>query len=191
MAERSDLLSDLDDLDFTRLLLADMHEDLHGKVSRFRQLEDLMSAIGSRRSMIPGGEVAYTAWVEARSSFVHGNFLATVLLAQALAEQMLAAMLTLGIDAEPIPPKIDFRKTLKRCRARDMISQRDADDLERLMEMRNPLSHYRLINDPSNLSRRVIDERISGEEHLRRDATFAISMAVRLLALPMIRLGDL
>lgn len=190
MAERSDLLSDLDDLDFARLLLADMHDDLHGKVSRFRQLEDLMSAIGSRRSMIPGGEVAYTAWVEARSSFVHGNFLATVLLAQALAEQMLAAMLTLGIDAEPIPPKIDFRKTLKRCRARDMISQRDADDLERLMEMRNPLSHHRLINDPSNLSRRVIDERISGEEHLRRDATFAISMAVRLLALPMIRLGD-
>lgn len=190
MAEQSDLLSDLDDLDFTRLLLADMHDDLHGKVSRFRQLEDLVSTIGSRRSMISGGEVAYTAWVEARSSFVHGNFLATVLLAQALAEQMLAAMLTLGIDAESIPPKIDFRETLKRCRARDMISQRDADDLERLMGMRNPLSHHRLINDPSNLSRRVIDDRISGEEHLRRDATFAISMAVRLLALPMIRLGD-
>jgi hypothetical protein len=190
MAERSDLLSDLDDLDFTRLLLADMHDDLHGKVSRFRQLEDLMSAIGSRRSMIPGGEVAYTAWVEARSSFVHGNFLATVLLAQALAEQMLAAMLTLGLNAEPIPPKIDFRKTLKRCRARDMISQCDSDDLERLMGLRNPLSHHRRIDDPTNLSRRVIDERISGEEHLRRDATFAISMAVRLLALPMIRLGD-
>lgn len=190
MAEQSDLLSDLNDLDLARLLLADMHDDLHEKISRFRQLEDLVSTIGSRRSMIPGGEVAYTAWVEARSSFVHGKFLATVLLAQALAEQMLAAMLTLGLNAEPIPPKIDFRKTLKRCRARDMISQCDSDDLERLMGLRNPLSHHRRIDDPTNLSRRVIDERISGEEHLRRDATFAISMAVRLLALPMIRLGD-
>jgi len=190
MAEQPDLLSDLSDLDFARLLLAEMHDDLHGKVSRFRQLEDTVSAIGSQRSMIPGGEIAYAAWVEARSSYVHGNFVATVLLSQALAEQMLAAMLTMGLDSEPIPPKIDFRKTLKRCRARDMISQRDADDLERLMEMRNPLSHHRLIDDPSNLSRRVIDERMSGEEHLRRDATFAISMAVRLLALPMIRLGD-
>lgn len=83
---------------------------------------------------------------------MQGNFVPTVLLSQALAEQMLAAMLTMGLDSGPIPPRIDFRKTLKRCRARDMISQRDADDLKRRMEMRNPLSHHRLIDDPSNLS---------------------------------------
>jgi hypothetical protein len=58
------------------------------------------------------------------------------------------------------------------------------------MDLRNPLSHHRLIDDPTNLSRRAIDARMPGEEHLRRDATFAISMAVRLMALPMIRIGD-
>ena len=188
MTQQPDLLSNLHDLDFARLLLAEMHDDLHGKVSRFRQLEDTVSAIGSRRSMIPGGEIAYAAWVEARSSFVHGNFVATVLLSQSLAEQMLAAMLTMGLDAEPIPPRIGFRDTLARCFARDLISGQDATDLQRLMNLRNPLSHHRLIDDPTNLSRRAIDERISGEDHLRRDATFAISMAVRLLALPMVRL---
>ena len=188
MTQQPDLLSDLHDLDFVRLLLAEMHDDLRGKVSRFRQLEDTVSAIGSRRSMIPGGEIAYAAWVEARSSFVHGNFVATVLLSQALAEQMLAAMLIMGLDAEPIPAKIIFRDTLARCRKRDFISEQDATDLERLMNLRNPLSHHRLFDDPTNLSRRAVDGRVSGEEHLRRDATFAISMAVRLMALPMIRL---
>ncbi len=190
MADQADLLTDMHDLDFVRLLLAEMHDDLRGKVSRFRQLDDTVSAIGSRQSMIPGGEVAYAAWVEARSSFVHGNFVATVLLSQALAEQMLAAMLIMGLNAEPIPSKIKFSVTLKRCLARGMITQQDADDLKRLMDLRNPLSHHRLIDDPTNLSRRAIDARMPGEEHLRRDATFAISMAVRLMALPMIRLGD-
>ncbi|WP_242098816.1 hypothetical protein [Sphingomonas sp. CROZ-RG-20F-R02-07] len=189
MTQQRDLLSDLHDLDFVRLLLAEMHDDLLGRVSRFRQLDDTVSAVGSRQSMIPGGEVAYAAWVEARSSFVHGNFVATVLLSQAFAEQVLAAMLIMGLDAEPIPAKIKFPVTLKRCIARGMISQQDADDLRRLMNLRNPLSHHRLIDDPTNLSRRAIDACIPGEEHLRRDATFAISMVVRLLALPMIRLG--
>ncbi|MEZ0497517.1 hypothetical protein [Sphingomonas sp. IW22] len=190
MADQPDLLTDLHDLDFVRLLLAEMHDDLRGKVSRFRQLDDTVSAIGSRQSMIPGGEVAYAAWVEARSTFVHGNFVATVLLSQALAEQMLAAMLVTGLDAEPIPARIAFRDTLARCRTRNFISEQDATDLERLMNLRNPLSHHRLIDDPTNLSRRAIDARLPSEEHLRRDATFAISMAVRLMALPMIRLGD-
>ncbi|MBB3695834.1 hypothetical protein [Sphingomonas sp. BK580] len=62
MADQPDLLTNLHDLDFVRLLLAEMHDDLRGKVSRFRQLDNTVSAIGSRQSMIPGGEVAYAAW---------------------------------------------------------------------------------------------------------------------------------
>lgn len=44
-----DLLSDTGALDFVRILLADLHDDLLGKVSRFRQLTDLSSTLG------PGG----------------------------------------------------------------------------------------------------------------------------------------
>ncbi|MBB3695835.1 hypothetical protein [Sphingomonas sp. BK580] len=113
-----------------------------------------------------------------------------MLLSQALVEQVLAAMLIMGLDAEPIPAKIKFPVTLKRCLARGMITQQDADDLKRLMDLRNPLSHHRLIDYPINLSQCALDARTPGEEHLRHDATFAISMAVRLMALPMIRLCD-
>ncbi len=40
---------------------------------------------------------AYSAWMEARSSFVNGNYIATVMLCQGLAEQMLASHLTLSL----------------------------------------------------------------------------------------------
>lgn len=140
--------------------------------------------------MLPGGEVAYAAWTEARTSFVHGNYVATVLLCQSLAEQLLAAHLSLEINSEQLANRISFHDTLRRCVAQDVIGEKDAEDLRRLMALRNPLSHYRNIDDPSNLSRRVIDTRLSAESHLLNDATFAIGMAIRMLAFPAFRLGD-
>ena len=53
-------------------------------------------------------ETAIAAWSEARSCFVHGNFVATVLLCQGLAEQVLAAHLAIGIHGEEIPNRISF-----------------------------------------------------------------------------------
>jgi hypothetical protein len=188
--DQPDLLSPLRDLDLVRLLLADLHDDLTGKIERFHQLADLSTALGSGGTMMPGGETTYAAWMEARTSFIHGNYIATVLLCQGLAEHLLAAHIAIGINGEELPARIAFQETLRRCLARDVITQRDADDLQRLMALRNPLSHYRSVDDPSNLSRRVLDTMASAESHLRADGSFAISMAIRLLALPSFRLGD-
>jgi hypothetical protein len=185
-----DLFSPITELGLMQLLLADLHDDLVGKVARFRQLSDLSMALGSSGTMLSGGETTYHAWAEARSSFVHGNFIATVMVCQGLAEHLLASHLSLSLTAEELPERITFRETLDRCLAGNVISEADAADLRRLMSLRNPLSHFRSIDDPSNLSRRVLDERQDAEEHLRRDATFAIGMAVRLLALPSFRLGN-
>jgi hypothetical protein len=184
-----DLLSPVSDLDLVRLLLADLHDELADKVARFRLLSDLSMSLGSSGTMMPGGETAWAAWTEARASFIHGNFMATVLLSQGLAEHMLAAHLALGLAVEELPERVSFQETLTRSLSRGVIGEADAVDLRRLMDLRNPLLHFRSIDDPSNLSRRVLDERHAAE-HLRRDATFAIGMAVRLLSLPVFRLGD-
>lgn len=190
MEAQTSLFSPLDDVDFVRHLLADLHDDLAGKVARFRQLADLTSEMGAGRAMIPGGDTAYACWLEGRSSFVHGNFVATVMLCQGLAEHMLAAHVATGLDAKPLPKRVRFDQTLDRCLEEGVISARDAEDLTRLMSLRNPLSHYQDVNDPTNLSRRALDARMPAREHLLQDATFAISMAVRLLALRDFRLGD-
>jgi hypothetical protein len=186
---QADLFDNLDDVELIRWLLADLHDDLSGKLSRFRQLTDISAALGPGGTLMPGGETVYNVWNEARISFIHGNYIATVMLCQGLAEHLLAANLELGLGGEPLRDHIRFNETLEHCVLRQTISEVDAKDLRRLMALRNPLSHYRNINDPSNLTRRVLDSQRPAEHHLLSDASFAISMAVRLLALPSFRLS--
>lgn len=186
--DQPDLLSDLSDLDFVRHLLADLHDDLPDKVGRFRMLTDLGAQMGRSGTMIFGGHAAYHAWVEARSSFVHGNFVATILLCQGLVEHLLAAYLHAGLLIDDIPDRIHFADTLRRCLERQVISDDDVTDLRRMMDLRNPLSHFRHVDDGSNLDRRSMDTDTPADVLLRHDAIFAISLAIRMLAKPTFRL---
>lgn len=188
-SEQSDLLSDLTDLDFVRHLLADMHDDLRGKIARFRMLTDFGQEMGPNGTMIFGGYAAQHAWQEARTSFVHGNFVATTLLCQGLVEHLLAAYLHAGLMVEDIPNRITFRETLRRSRERDVISDQDVADLLKLMDLRNPVSHFRHVHDSSNLDRRSIDSGQYVMDVLYHDAVFAMGLAIRMLAKPAFRLG--
>lgn len=89
-AEQVDMFSPTSDVGFMKLLLAELHDDLPDKVARFRQLADLSQQLGANGTMFSGGQESYQAWLEARSSFVHGNYIATVMLCQGLAEHLLA-----------------------------------------------------------------------------------------------------
>lgn len=184
-----DILSPVTDMGLVKFLLADLHDDLSAKVARFRQLADISMTLGKNGTLLTGGETTYQAWTEARTSFVHGNYIAAIMLCQGLAEHLLASFLEMGLEEEKLPPKVKFRVTLERSLQRGIISEADAADLQRLMQLRNPLSHYRHIDDPTNLTRRSIDSRLPAIEHLRGDASFALSVAVKLLSLPAFRLG--
>ncbi len=187
--DNPDLLGGLSDVASVRYLLADLHDDLPGKVVPFRHLADLGADLGSRGTMLSGGSTTYTAWIEARSCFVHGNYVATVLLCQSLIENLLAAFLHEGLTTDKLPPRIAFRRTLARYRAKSLITDQDNRDLERLMNVRNPLSHFQTFDDGKNLDRRAVDAGQRPDEVLRRDAWFAIGLAVKILAKPQFRLG--
>lgn len=152
-SDQADLFEKFDDIDLVQLLLADLHDDLPGKVARFRQLTDLSATLGGDGTLMPGGETTYNTWLEARASFVHGNYIATVMLCQGLAEHLLAAYLELGLSDEPLPKRVQFSHTLDRCIQRQIVSETEASDLRRLMDLRNPLSHYRNISDLHNITR--------------------------------------
>lgn len=70
-----------------------------------------------------------------------------------------------------------------------MISDQDVTDLQKLMGLRNPLSHFRHVDDASNLDRRSVDTGQHAAALMRHDAVFAIGLAVRMLAKPAFRLG--
>jgi hypothetical protein len=135
---QDDLLPGISDVESARYLLADMHDDLRGRIMRIRYLTDLGADLGSEGTMLFGGYTTYTAWFEASSSFIYGNYASTTPLCQALAENLLAASLQGGMMMDDLPPRIQFRETLKRCQIQGLLDDRDCVDLERLMILRNP-----------------------------------------------------
>lgn len=188
--KQEQLFSPLHDLQAAQWLLGELHDDLPGRVARFHQLNDLCANLGSRGTMIPGGEAAFSAWQEARSSFVSGNYIATVMLCQGLAEHVLAASLAMRLDGPELPPWVKFQKTLEHALERQIISEELAAELKQLMALRNPLSHYKPIAPPENISMRAANSRMPAQVLLLQDATFAISVAVRMLSQPDFRLGE-
>lgn len=140
--------------------------------------------------MLFGGHTTEAAWTEARSSFVHGNFAATVLLCQALVENLLAAFLHDGLLMDDLPPRVRFEETLNRCRARNLITEEDGRDLKRLMALRNPLCHFRPVSDSQSLDGRALASGLHAQTIIERDAAFAIISVVRILAKPSFAIGS-
>jgi len=189
LESQDDLFSNVRDLDLVRHLLADLHDDLPGKIQRARQLVDICGDMGTG-TILYGGETTLELWREARWAFIHGQYVATIMLSQGLAEHILAAYLHIDINADPLPPRVQFAETLRRCLEKQVLTDVDTRALQNLMALRNPLSHFRSLDDPANLSRRVLNTLEPAQTHLRRDATSAIGAAAGLLALPAFRLGS-
>lgn len=185
---QADLFSGLSDVKGVRLLLADMHEDLHERIARLRYLNDLSTDLGAEGTMLFGGLTTYHAWAEARSSFVHGNYVATVILCQSLAENLLAAFVAAG-PSDDRKGKVQFRETLDQCRAIGLLGDQDVTDLRKLTSLRNPLAHFRHIDDEHSLQRRSMSANKDAVDLLRNDAWFAVGLAVRMLAKKPFRVG--
>lgn len=185
--EQPDLFDDPSDMALLQLLLRDLHDELPERTARYRYLIDISQSLGPSGTILFGGSTSYNALSEARSSFVNGNYIATILLCQSLAESTLAGFL--HVAGEDLPPKVTFHETLARCQSKGMLAASDFADLKRLAALRNPLSHFRDVNDQDNLARRSMIRDEPVEDLLSKDAHFAIATAIRLLANRPFRVG--
>ena len=182
----TDLFSSPPDLELARDLISLLHRELPGMVGRYRYLRDISVTLGSHGTML-FGMASGAALGEARSSFVNGNYVATILLCQSIAEHALAGALHMGTDA--FPSKITFGETLERCEAQGLIRTTDVKNFKKLANLRNPLSHYRSGSDPAELMRRSMAVGETADELLRRDAHFAIALIIELLSGAPFRVG--
>lgn len=137
--------------------------------------------------MLFGGTASYTVFSEARSSFINGNYAATVILCQALVENLLAGVLRM--DGTDLPKRITFAETLRRCEEKGYITSNEKGDLDRLTHLRNPLTHHRDFSDPSHIDRRAMNEREHYQSILEKDAFFSIAIMMRLLSKHPFRVG--
>ena len=177
------------DLDLVRGLLGELHDDLNGRVNRFKYLAALDSDYaGIEGTMLFGGTPAFLAYQEARSSYVSGNFVATVLLCQALLENLLAAFLHAA--CAEVAPRPRLEQTLQECRTLGLLTEQDEMDVLRLARQRNPLTHYRSLDDVSHLDRRAMDTRTHPLSIIQDDARFAITLVIRILGKAAFALGS-
>lgn len=172
--------------------LAGVVGDLPSRIARLRILWALDDDFGGSECLIPGGEVAYRAYAEARDTFVSGNFLSTVLLSQSLIENLLGGHLVIDeisreIHGRParatklLNPRPSMKDLLEHSTVAGVLSEHDVKNIGRLMELRNPLTHYRETNDPQNLTRRAMNCRVHPEQIMFEDARFAIETVIAIL----------
>ncbi|MEZ5769865.1 MAG: hypothetical protein R3D80_21120 [Paracoccaceae bacterium] len=145
-------------------------------------LTDFSRDLGPNGTMIFGGQAAHFAWVEARSSFGSWATSAATVLPVRVSSNICWRHISTPASGSMTSRPYPVCETLRRCRERDVISDHDVTDLQKLMELRNPLSHFRHFDDGGNLDRRSLDTGQQAADVVRHDAIFAISLALRMLA---------
>jgi hypothetical protein len=180
-----------DQIDIASYLVNDFGENLAGAVGRYQMLMAFDADFGSDWLMLPGGTASFQSYTEARASYVAGNFLATIVLAQGLVENILGSHLHIQEGIKPIhgipartsgglSPRPSVREILNKSVEDGLIAIDLKGRIERLIELRNPLVHYRNVNDTSHLTRRSMSDNASEADLLEEDAKFACSVIIEL-----------
>lgn len=195
------MLEDLpSEAEVAQSLLGQLTADLPYQVARYQILLAFDADFGGSGVMLPGGEASYRAYVEARASFVAGNFLAVIVLSQSLIENLLGGHLILddvtrevrGLpdrDAKPLKERPQLKELLDHALEAGVLEVKDAENVQRLMAIRNPLTHFRGINDPQNLTRKAMTSGVHPEQIMFEDARFAMATIVAIVGRAQFAIG--
>lgn len=181
------------EVDAFRALLGELYDDLPQRIERLRLLTALDHDFGGSGVMLPGGEVTYRAYLEARRCFVDGHYCAVILLSQALVETLLGAQIELeqgsweihGRDfGKPLSARPSLDEIIAKARQINLLDESDERALKRMRELRNPLTHFRGIADPTTITQRTLAARVHPATLFEDDARYCITAIIRLLAKP-------
>lgn len=155
-------------------------EDDATRSSRAVRLAFVLQAGGPLGNMlIPGGFVPARALDEARWCYVNGQFLASVLLCQAMLEHVLAGQYALMGKDSLI--KKGFERLCDEALADHLISPSEHCAFASLRLLRNPYVHPKRMNDPKRMERRMMTENLSQEDIVEGDARQALLTVLRLM----------
>lgn len=132
--------------------------------------------------MFPGGPVSVVAFEEARRAYVHGLFLACVLLCQVCIEHSLAAVFRLSDDDQTA--RMNYSELLRAARRQRFLSDAEFELFDRLRDVRNPYVHSRSLDDATHPMRRAVATDTPPDDLLAGDAMEAISGLMALLSRP-------
>ena len=140
---------------------------------RARRLRYFLEAIESpEERMFFQGEESMHSFNEVRLAYVHGLYLATVLLSLACIEREMAGRLYAVGWEKAKDAKLE--ELLSKAHERGIISDEESDTFQRLRRVRNSYAHFKLPLDSSSLIGRALDQNTLPNEVLMVDAQKAI-----------------
>ena len=118
------------------------------------------------------GETSLQAFEEARLAYIHGLYLATVLLSLTCVEREIAGRLYAAGWEEA--KKARLKDLLSKAHREGMISVRELNTLHHLRRIRNSQTHFHPPGASSSMSRRTVDQNMLPNEVFKKDAEQAI-----------------
>ena len=143
---------------------------LEARLERLRHLQNIFPRGYSFLSSI---ETAYV-FDEAKMSYINGQFVATILLAQAHIEHHLQGYV--ASRGENQLAKSGLAKITKFLRAKTLLHPFLLDRIDRLRRLRNPFSHLQDYDYPDSLTKRAVDHNYDFTATLKSDAEFALAL---------------
>jgi len=143
-------------IDSREKLLKDLEAaNVQSRENRVEQLEFLLEEFGPPADMLlTGGLGAVFAIHELKSSFLNGNYMATIFCCQTFIEHSLAGRYALsGQDALV---EIGFKNLIDRSLTDGCLTEQLAKRLHELREMRNPYVHPRILPNRESLLDRMV-----------------------------------
>lgn len=139
---------------------------------RLERLKYLNRIFPKGYSFLSGMETAYV-FDEAKMTFINGEFISTIMLAQAFIEHKLQTYLaSRGLIKESKKGLKSMTSYLKRNK---LVNEFLLDKIDHLRKIRNPFSHLKL-DDESSISRRIFLQRKEPFIVMEEDAKEAIAL---------------
>ena len=140
---------------------------------RARRLRHLLEAIKPpKEGMFFLGEESFHSFNEVRLAYIHGLYLATVLLSLACIEREVAGRLYAAGWEEAKGAKLE--KLLPKAHEQGIISDSESDTFQRLRRVRNSYAHFKPPLHSSSLTGRAVDQNVLPNEVLMVDAQKAV-----------------
>jgi hypothetical protein len=128
-------------------------------------------------------------WDELRRTFVHAEYVATILCGQAFLEYLLAGILEW--HEEGSAGRSGLADMMQRAQSLGWITPDEYDLLDRLRRIRNPYAHYRDAAHPESLIRRAMATDEPPDVVAERDARAVVEALLHLVNRPPFALGPI
>jgi len=157
----------------SRLESALLKNDKESLAARLDRLRHLQTIFPKGYGFLSSVETAYV-FNEAKMTYLNGQFVATVLLAQAHIEHCLQGYV--ASRGEDRLAKSGLAQIAKFLSSKNLLHEFLLERIDRLRKLRNPFSHLQGFDYPDSLSKRAVAHKYDFNATLRHDAEFALAL---------------